>query len=97
MGGGLRGTAHRSPAPAPATLKTSPPAPVHLAAVRRSKRVTMVMDVTLPPRPPSVELAPRVTVREVTKEFVRRPAKGWTDPTPVPVVRFDHHCAVWEQ
>jgi hypothetical protein len=39
----------------------------------------------------------RVSIRETTKEFVRRPAKGWIGSTPVPVVRFDHHCAVWEQ
>jgi hypothetical protein len=57
----------------------------------------MVMDITLSARPPSVEPAPRVAVREVTREFVRRPAKGWPAPEPVPVVRFDHHCAVWEQ
>jgi len=56
------------------------------------------MVITVPALPPpSVEFAPRVAAREVTKEFVRRPAKGWTGATPVPVVRFDHHCDVWEQ
>ena len=39
----------------------------------------------------------RVVIRETTKEFVRRPAKGWMGSTPMPVVRFDHHCAVWGQ
>ena len=58
--------------------------------------------VTLPdPSAPPVEfalpVAARKATREVTKEFVRRPAKGWTDSTPVAVVRFDHHCAIWEQ
>lgn len=47
--------------------------------------------------PPVAPLAIRsVITRETTKEFVRRPAKGWTGSTPIPVVRFDHHCAVWE-
>jgi len=55
------------------------------------------MTVIIPPPPPPVELAPRPAAREVTKEFVRRPAKGWTDATPVPVLRFDHHCDVWEE
>ncbi len=68
----------------------------HLAVGRRSQRVTM--DITVPSLPPpSVEFAPRAAIREVTKEFVRRPAKGWTDATPVPVLRFDHHCDVLEQ
>lgn len=53
----------------------------------------MVIAVT---PPPPVELVPRPAAREVTKEFVRRPAKGWTDAPPVPVVWFDHNCAVWE-
>jgi len=56
------------------------------------------MVITVPALPPpSVEFVRRVAAREVTKEFVRRPAKGWTGSTPVPVVRFDHHCDVWEQ
>ena len=48
--------------------------------------------------PPTAPLAiRRVIPSETTKEFVRRPAKGWTDSTPAPVLRFDHHCAVGEQ
>jgi hypothetical protein len=56
-------------------------------------------DVVTLVAPPSlrVESTPSMTTREVTKEFVRRPAKGWTGSAPIPVVRFDHHCAVWEQ
>jgi hypothetical protein len=64
---------------------------------------TTITDFT--PPIPTVEATPsaltpairRVITRETTKEFVRRPAKGWTGSTPVPVLRFDHHCAVWGQ
>lgn len=47
--------------------------------------------------PLPVDSTPTGNTRETTKEFVRRPAKGWTDSTPVPVVRFDHHCEMWQQ
>jgi hypothetical protein len=48
-------------------------------------------------RPAAALATPRVITRETTKEFIRRPAKGWMGSIPVPVLRFDHHCAVWEQ
>ena len=64
---------------------------------------TTITDFT-PPSPPVESTAPalpsairRVLPRETTKEFVRRPAKGWMGSIPVPVVRFDHHCEVWGQ
>lgn len=52
------------------------------------------VETATPSAPPAIR---RVSPREVTKEFVRRPARGWVESTPVPVLRFDHHCAVWEQ
>lgn len=45
---------------------------------------------------PGLAVIPVATTRETPKEFVRRPAKGWTGSTPVPVLRFDHHCPIWE-
>lgn len=54
-------------------------------------------NVPVPPLAFSLPAAVRQVPREVTKEFVRRPAKGWTGSMPVAVVRFDHHCAIWEQ
>jgi len=58
------------------------------------EKAVAVTDVV--PSPLPVEFTRPKATREVTKEFVRRPAKGWPDSTPVPAVRFDHHCAVWE-
>ncbi len=58
--------------------------------------LAVLIPASAPAESPTPSAVGRV-VREVTKEFVRRPAKGWTDSTPVPVVRFDHHCAIWEQ
>ena len=52
------------------------------------------------PASPSVESTPdasKAITAEIIKEFVRRPAKGWTDSTPALGVRSDDPCAVWER
>ncbi len=76
------------------TLWAQPPPPSFPAVSRRSQRVTMDTPVTVvPPLPEPAERVPD----EITKQFVRRPAKGWKASPSVPEDCVDDNAALWKQ
>ncbi len=54
------------------------------------------MDTPVTVVPPLPEPAERVP-DEITRQFVRRPAKGWTASPPAPEVEVDDDSALWKQ